>query len=57
MLVKKELLFKAKIFEENNIIPYYFVEKEHEDYYFKFGISKIGLPIESCDDNRLSIVC
>lgn len=57
MLVKKELLFKAKIFEENNIITYYFVEKEQEDYYFKFGISKIGLPIESCDDNRLSIVC
>lgn len=54
---QRQLIFRAIYSEKQKPTYHYYIEKENDWYYFKFGASRIGVNIACCDDERMSVIC
>lgn len=51
-----ELLFEAKLTYQRGETYYYYIERNQTRYYFKYGVSLLGVQIHRNEHNRLNIV-
>ena len=52
----KELIFEGSLTYQRGETYYYYVERNQSQYYFKYGISMLGVQIQRQEHNRLNIV-
>lgn len=55
-LPNRKLLFEAYTKTEKGHATFYYVEKDDDWYYFKYGISPLGAVIQPYEENRLNII-
>ena len=55
-LPNRTLLFEAYTKTEKGHSTFYYVEKDEDWYYFKYGISPLGAVIQPYEENRLNII-
>lgn len=54
--INRTLLFKGFIRYDEDYSHYFYIEKEDDKYFFKYGVSMLGVQLQPFEDNRLNVL-